>query len=85
MKMKKCLLVFICSFIYTLCFAQNSNVILSVGEEDVTLDEFTSIFYKNNHNDSIITKKYLDEYMELFINFRLKVNEAKALRFDTIQ
>ena len=73
--MKKCLLIFVCSFIYTLCFAQkieqkhHSNVILSVGDEDVTLDEFTSIFYKNNHNDSIITKKYLDEYMELFINY----------------
>ena len=59
--------------------------ILCVGQDITTLEEFKSIFYKNNHNDSIITKKYLDEYMELFINFRLKVKEAQVLGFDTIQ
>ncbi|MEE2699999.1 MAG: peptidylprolyl isomerase [Bacteroidota bacterium] len=83
--MKKYLLVFVCSFFCQLSFAQNDDVILSVGEEDVTLDEFKAIFYKNNQNDSAITKTYLDEYMELFVNFRLKVKEAKVLKYDTNQ
>lgn len=85
MKMKKYLLVFVYSFLYNLCFAQTDDVILSVGKENVTLEEFKSIFYKNNHNDSVVTKTYLDEYMELFVNFRLKVKEAKALKYDTNQ
>ena len=33
--------------------------------------EFENIFYKNNYNDTI-DKQYLDEYIELFINFKLK-------------
>ena len=85
MRIKKCLLVFVCSFLYSFSFSQNNDVILSVGQENVTLKDFKSIFYKNNHNDSTITKLYLDEYMDLFINFRLKVNEAKSLKYDTNQ
>ena len=84
MKIKKYLLLFVIFYVQSLSFAQNSEVILNVGDDKITLDEFKSIFYKNNHNDSIITKEYLDEYMQLFINFRLKVKEAKALQYDTI-
>ena len=84
MKMKKYLLLFVIFCVYSLSFAQNSEVILSVGDDKITLNEFKSIFYKNNHNDSTITKEYLDEYILLFINFRLKVKEAKALQYDTI-
>ena len=42
-----------------------------------------NIFYKNNYNDTI-DKQYLDEYIELFINFKLKVLEAESLYMDTI-
>ena len=84
MKIKKYLLLFVIFYVHSLSFAQNSKVILNVGDDKITLDEFKSIFYKNNHNDSIITKEYLDEYMQLFINFRLKVKEAKVLQYDTI-
>ena len=84
MKIKKYLLLFVIFYVHSLSFAQNSKVILNVGDDKITLDEFKSIFYKNNHNDSTITKEYLDEYMQLFINFRLKVKEAKSLQYDTI-
>ena len=84
MKIKKYLLLFVIFYVHSLSFAQNNEVILNVGDDKITLDEFKSIFYKNNHNDSIITKEYLNEYMQLFINFRLKVKEAKELQYDTI-
>lgn len=66
-------------------FAQSSTdpVLLSVGNDKVTLSEFESIYRKNNNKDQKIDKKSLDEYIELFINFRLKVREAKELGFDT--
>ena len=60
--------------------AQN---VLTIGNENISLDEFKSIFYKNNQSTEI-SKEYLDEYMNLFVNFKLKVIEAEELGFDTI-
>lgn len=59
------------------------EIILTVENEKVTKEDFESIFRKNNR-DSVITSESLDEYMELFINFKLKVREAKDLGMDTV-
>lgn len=65
-------------------FAQDKNAaVLIVDGEPTTLEEFENIFRKNNR-DSVITKQSLDEYMELFINFKLKVKAARALGLDTV-
>ena len=63
--------------------AQDAAV-LTVGEESVSLADFEHIFLKNNR-DSVITEAALDEYMELFINFKLKVQAAEALGMDTVE
>jgi peptidyl-prolyl cis-trans isomerase SurA len=63
-------------------FSQAQNV-LTVGDDDVTLADFQHIYGKNNR-DSIITKVALDEYMGLFVKFKLKVLEAEALGMDTV-
>lgn len=63
--------------------AQKDQVVLNVDGEAVTLEEFENIFKKNNR-DSVITQKALDDYMELFINFKLKVHAAKEAGLDTI-
>ena len=57
-------------------------IVLQVNGESVTLSDFEAIFMKNNR-DSVITREALDEYLELFINFKLKVTEAEALGMDT--
>lgn len=57
-------------------------VVLTVAGESVTLSDFEAIFMKNNR-DSVITREALDEYLELFVNFRLKVTEAETLGMDT--
>lgn len=57
-------------------------IVLEVNGEAVTLSDFEAIFMKNNR-DSVITREALDEYLELFINFKLKVTEAEALGMDT--
>ena len=64
--------------------AQDSETILRVGDETVTADDFQHVFLKNNR-DSVITKASLDEYMELFINFKLKVQAAEGMGMDTIE
>ena len=60
------------------------EAVLTVGEESVSLADFEHIFLKNNR-DSVITEAALDEYMELFINFKLKVQAAEALGMDTVE
>ncbi len=64
--------------------AQTSDpVLMTVGDEKITLSEFKYIFSKNN-TDAKITKESLDEYMDLFVKFKLKVKEAKDLKMDTV-
>lgn len=61
----------------------SQDILLEIDNDQITLDEFSHIFNKNNENEEI-DKAYLDEYVELFINFKLKVKEAKNLGFDTV-
>lgn len=63
-------------------FAQ-SDVVMTLGNEQVSIADFEAIFKKNNR-DSVISKADLDEYMELFINFKLKVAEARSRGMDTV-
>ena len=64
--------------------AQESGTILTVGSEEVSSADFQHVFLKNNR-DSVITEDALNEYMELFINFKLKVQAAEALGMDTME
>ncbi len=61
----------------------SQETLLEIENEKVTIEEFIHIFNKNNDNETI-DKAYLDEYIELFINFKLKVKEAKNLGYDTV-
>jgi peptidyl-prolyl cis-trans isomerase SurA len=58
-------------------------VLLEINGKPVTKSEFLQIYLKNN-NDPKYDKVSLDEYMELFKKFKLKVAEAEALGYDTI-
>ncbi len=64
-------------------YAQD-EVLMTVGGENITKSAFEYIYNKNNA-DNAIDKKNLDEYVELFTVFKLKVAEAKALGLDTTQ
>jgi len=66
-------------------FSQRAEdpVLLKIDDKKVTRSEFETIFKKNN-KDTLITREDLDEYMELFINFKLKVIEAEELGKDTL-
>jgi peptidyl-prolyl cis-trans isomerase SurA len=62
---------------------KNDPVILELNGKPVTKSEFLQIYLKNN-NDPKYDKASLDEYMELFKKFKLKVAEAEALGYDTV-
>lgn len=61
----------------------NDPVVLTIDGEGIHTSEFLYIYTKNNDNPSF-KKKDLDAYMELFINYKLKVKEAEKLGYDTI-
>ena len=52
--------------------------------ESVSPQDFLAVYTKNNINNETITQDAIEEYMELFINYKLKVKEAEALGMDTI-
>ena len=82
--MKKLQLLLLTIIFTTLSIAQNNDpVVLSIDGEDYTISEFNYIYTKNNKNISF-KKADLDSYMELFIDYKLKVREAKLLGYDTI-
>ena len=61
----------------------NTPPLLTVGGEPVTVNEFIYAFNKNRPADSAVSKKDVDDYLDLYINFKLKVAEAKARGMDT--
>ena len=67
----------------TSAFAQTTDpVLMTINNKPVLKSEFEYIYNKNNSNNSL-DKKTLDEYVDLFVNFKLKVEEAKAQGIDT--
>ena len=69
----------------TLATAQVKDaVIMNINKKPVYKSEFESIYRKNN-KETKITKEALDEYIQLFTNFKLKVTEAEDLGMDTIR
>ena len=60
----------------------NDPVIMTVNGNDVRKSEFEYIYSKNNNEESI-EKKSLEDYAELFKNFKLKVVEAEVQRLET--
>lgn len=63
--------------------AQEDPVIMTIDDKEITKSEFLQIYLKNNDNPKY-DKASLDEYMELFKKFKLKVAEAEALGYDTV-
>lgn len=61
----------------------NNEVLMTIAGKEVRVGEFVNIYQKNNYKGENIDKKSLDEYVDLFINFKLKVREAEELGLDT--
>ena len=62
-------------------FNVNSQELMNISGESISLEEFTSTLMKNNQ-DREITKDYLDDYVNLFVDYKLKVIHAKELGLD---
>lgn len=54
-----------------------------IGEEVVMTEEFIYTYRKNHQNPQDYTPEKITEYLELYINFKLKVAEARKRGLDT--
>jgi peptidyl-prolyl cis-trans isomerase SurA len=79
---KNVLFLVLAAFLAAGLNGQESPVLLTIGDEPVSLEEFERIYRKNN-NASSLNQQSPEEYLELFVNFKLKVKEAEALGMDT--
>lgn len=61
----------------------NDPVIMKINGQDITRSAFEYSFNKNN-SEGVIDKKTVEEYVPLFVNFKLKVAEAENQRMDTL-
>ena len=68
--------------VFTLLAQKNDDILMTIGNQKITSGEFEHIYHKNN-NENIAEKQSINEYLDLFINFKLKVIEAENLGMDT--
>ena len=59
------------------------KTLITIGDKEVSVKEFMDTYEKNNVNTEVIDKKNVDEYLDLFVDFKLKVAEAENLKMDT--
>jgi peptidyl-prolyl cis-trans isomerase SurA len=74
---------FITLFLFSMIssFAQGDKILMTIGDQSITVQEFERIYNKNNLT-GVLEKQPVNEYLDLFINFKLKVLEAEKLGMD---
>ena len=70
-------------FVVTWSQSKTDPVIMTVAGVDVPRSEFEYSYNKNN-TDGVIDKKTVDEYVDLFVNYKLKVQAALDAKYDTL-
>ena len=78
-----CLLALSASF----AVAQESlseQTLFTVADDTITAEEYMAVYNKNRNLGEDIDPKTPREYLDMYINFKLKVHEAKELGMDTM-
>jgi len=75
------------TFYSNLLIAQKTDdrVLLNIAGENITAGDFMYVYNKNNLNREEQGPDAIKEYLDLYINFRLKVREAEELGLDTLE
>lgn len=65
----------------SLSAADKDPILIEVGNNAVKLSEFEYLYHKNNQQQ--LEKESLDDYVDRFVTYKLKVEDAKAAGIDT--
>ncbi len=64
--------------------AQKDKALFTIDGEQISVSEFQRVFEKNLTIVSDDSQKDIDNYLDLYINYKLKLKEAYDLKMDTI-
>jgi peptidyl-prolyl cis-trans isomerase SurA len=64
--------------------AASSQTLFTYGPNKADAKEFVRAFNKNNQQPAAAKAKAMQEYLDLYINSRLKIRQAYDLRYDTL-
>ncbi len=64
--------------------AQTDPVLMTVNGKSITRSEFEYSYNKSN-GDNVVDRKSVKEYVDLFINYKLKVEAALDAKLDTME
>jgi peptidyl-prolyl cis-trans isomerase SurA len=64
---------------------EKERILLEIADKKITVNEFLNVYNKNSNKQAAMDEKSLSDYVELFINFKLKVKEAEARGLDTTE
>ena len=69
-----------------LLFAQGwkNKTLITIGDRNISAGEFMEVYEKNNINSEVLDKKNVDEYLDMYTKFKLKVIEAENRHMDTL-
>jgi peptidyl-prolyl cis-trans isomerase SurA len=73
-----------CFFIGSITAQNEDPTLFTVQNSPVKLSEFKYIYSKTNQDKADFSQASLDEYLDLYVKFKLKVQKAKEMRLDTI-
>jgi len=77
----------LCSFLFLVAgvgaIAQDDPIVMHVNGQPVPRSEFEYNYNKNN-SDGVLDKKSIEEYAQLFVNYKLKVLAALDNHLDTL-
>jgi peptidyl-prolyl cis-trans isomerase SurA len=63
---------------------QDNDILLTIDDHQISRQEFLRIYNKNQQNLQSGEKADVEEYLDLFINFKMKVIEAENRGLDTL-
>ena len=81
--MKKILVSFALAVLAMTAAAQEDPIVMRINGVPVTRSEFEYNYNKNN-SEGVIDKKNVEEYADLFVNYKLKVQAALDDHLDTL-
>ena len=80
---RKTLVSILCAFAITAGAQTSDPVVMTINGQNVTRSEFEYSYNKNN-GDEVIEKTTVEQYVPLFVNYKLKVAAAIDARLDTL-
>lgn len=64
--------------------ATDNPVLMTINGKPITRGEFEYSFHKNGNIEGAVEKKTVQEYVPMFVNYKLKVAAAEAAHLDTL-